>query len=566
MCGILYSRGFNLSCNKEALLSIKHRGPDADGFVQQEKDFMGHVRLSIIDLNPRSNQPFKGENGDLLIFNGEIYNHKELKIILENEHEVIFNTESDTEVLFWIIKLKLWNLFEKMNGMWAFVFLDKDKNIYFSRDRFGIKPMFLYHNKNEFVISSEVAPFKVLLDLEINRKTIKNFIYRPSSVLGVNSFYEKVDDVECGILFKLNIDNEVSKVLELKKYKNQKKIRNTIIDSINLRRDCDVNVGLTLSSGLDSNIIANVLSKSVSNHGMNTFTVSTEKIDSFESDIASKVSSIYGFNHNEIKLQSSKFLDNLSDTIAILGRPHSSYAITSASLMYKKIAEKKVKVLIEGQGADERFGGYRIIEYPTIIFSLIKKFKFYKAFRVFRNSKVDFIYLLKYLLDNTTVVFGLIYSLRMRKFIKLDYGSIKYLKKSNSTPDKNLQNLLFYSDHLSMNYGIEVRNPFMDYRFEKVQPKENNKYTKVLLRENFSNIDADLGIDLVWNTNKLGFYTPILEIFKQNVTEIKELFESFKKRDLIKLTDNFDFNNICKEEETRLVYRIISTELWLRNL
>jgi asparagine synthase (glutamine-hydrolysing) len=566
MCGILYTRGFNLSSNKEALLSIKHRGPDADGYVQVKKNFLGHVRLSIIDLNPRSNQPFKGENGDILIFNGEIYNHKEIKIILENQYKVKFNTESDTEVLFWIIKLKLWNLFEKMNGMWAFVFLDEDKNIYFSRDRFGIKPMFLYHCKDEFVISSEVAAFKVLLDLKIDKKTIKNFIYRPSSVLGVNSFYEKVNDLECGILFKLNIDNKVSKVFELKKYNKQTKIRSTIIDSINLRRDCDVNVGLTLSSGLDSNIIANVLSKSVSNNGMNTFTVSTGEIDSFESDVASKVSNIYGFNHNEIKLQSEKYIDNLSTTIAILGRPHSSYAITSARLMYEKIAEKKIKVLIEGQGADERFGGYRIIEYPKIIFSLIKKFKFYKAFRVFRDSKVDFIYLLKYLLDNTTFIFGLIYSFRMRKFIKLDYGSIKYLKKSNSSPDKNLQNLLFYSDHLSMNYGVEVRNPFMDYRFENIKAKEHNKYTKVLLRENFSNIDEDLGFDLVWNTNKLGFYTPMLEIFKQNIIQIKELFESFKKRDLIKLTGNFDFNNINKEEETRLVYRIISTELWLRNL
>ena len=95
MCGILYTRGFNLSSNKEALLSIKHRGPDADGYVQVKKNFLGHVRLSIIDLNPRSNQPFKGENGDILIFNGEIYNHKDL----QQENEFQTKSNSDCEII-----------------------------------------------------------------------------------------------------------------------------------------------------------------------------------------------------------------------------------------------------------------------------------------------------------------------------------------------------------------------------------------------------------------------------------------------------------------------------------
>ena len=140
-------------------------------------------------------------------------------------------------------------------------------------------------------------------------------------------------------------------------------VQDQVIDSVNLRRECDVKVGLTLSSGLDSNIIAYILSKNKSNVGLNTFTVSTENIDSYESEIANKVSAKYKFKHNDIKLKSDNFLHDLEETISYLGRPHSSYAITSANLMYKEISNSGVKVLIEGQGADERFGGYRIQRY-----------------------------------------------------------------------------------------------------------------------------------------------------------------------------------------------------------
>ena len=157
MCGILFTRGIEENSAKNALKKIKHRGPDAINHIFLNNDFFGHVRLSILDLDERSNQPFFSNDGETLIFNGEIYNYLELKQILINKHKIKFKTTSDTEVLFWILKLDSEYLLNMMNGMWSFVFINKSSEIYFSRDRYGIKPMFLFYSDDKIIISSEIS-------------------------------------------------------------------------------------------------------------------------------------------------------------------------------------------------------------------------------------------------------------------------------------------------------------------------------------------------------------------------------------------------------------------------
>lgn len=567
MCGILFTRGFSLQDNNRALERIFHRGPDYQSFEYFDRDFFGHTRLSILDLNDRSNQPFKDENGNLLIFNGEIYNYHDIKAILQKDFQITFNTTGDTEVLFWILKLKQYHLLDLMNGMWAFVFKNSENQIFYSRDRFGIKPLFLFNNGGELVLASELTSIKTLKRLQIDDKIVVNFLIRPSSVNGRNSFFEKVDDVEGGVLFSLN---EKNKIESIRKFSDSPPLRNeikvTVEDAVRIRRNCDVEVGLTLSSGLDSNVIANVLYHSPNNESMKTFTVSSKNIDTFESDVAMDVSNRYKFEHHKITLDSESFLSELEETIKFLGRPHSSYAITSAKLMYRYISYSGIKVLLEGQGADERFGGYRILEYPAKFWSLFRNLKLISAFKIFMESKVPIRYYFKYILDRTTKFFGIIYFLKMNNILKLDLELLKSIKKANKGLEENLQNLLFYSDHLSMRYGIEVRNPFMDFRFRKVQNKFDNKFTKLILRENFKEIDDEVNKNIVWNTSKLGFYTPMLEILKKNKQNVNKLYRSFSRRGIIKLKKNFNVENISSEEETRLVYRIISTEIWLKNL
>ena len=233
--------------------------------------------------------------------------------------------------------------------------------------------------------------------------------------------------------------------------------------------------------------------------------------------------------------------------------------------MYKEISKSGVKVLIEGQGADERFGGYRIQRYPELFWG-VKKFRLIDASKIYFNSNVSAKYFIKYLLDHTKIIFGIIYFFKMSSFLKLDINAFNNLIPNKSNLGQNLQNLLFYSDHLSMRNSIEVRNPFMDFRFENNDSEYNTKFTKFTLRQNFSKIDKELNMSIVWNTDKLGFFTPMYDLLINNKKRVLDLYNSFGDRKIIKLKKLNSLANMSEEEDVRLVYRIISSELWLRNL
>ena len=222
MCGI---NGFNFESKKAIELmnnSIKHRGPDASGIFIDEIS-LGHRRLSIIDLSKNANQPMSNEAGDIIIvFNGEIYNFKEIKKELEEQHK--FKSNSDTEVI--IHAYEEWGeeCVKKFNGMWDLCIYDKRKSILFlSRDRLGKKPLYYYLNKNKFIFSSEIkAILKHDNIKKLNKPAVSSFLsYR--YVLGEETFFKDIFKLlpAYNLVFNL-LCNKIEKVYEYWDLKSNK--------------------------------------------------------------------------------------------------------------------------------------------------------------------------------------------------------------------------------------------------------------------------------------------------------------------------------------------------------
>lgn len=562
MCGILWTRGFDLPDNKLALEAIRHRGPDHSGYLTSGNDFFGHVRLSILDLEERNNQPFSDKKGNTLIFNGEIYNYPELRLELEKLGFNNWETTGDTEVLFVIMKRRLFHLLHKLNGMWAFVFYAADGSIFVSRDRYGIKPLFRHVDKERIIFASEITAIQKLVTLSIDTKLVQNFILRPSSVNGYNSFYNEVKDVKPGVLFQ-HQEGKLKPIVNFNQTQRTISLKKAVERAIDVRLRCDVPIGVALSSGVDSNIISNVIHSNDKDKILHAFTVQSAGLDTQEANVAEAICQVYNWDHNKVNVTADAFLEQLRNTIKKLNKPHSSFAIVSVNKLYEAVNDRAVKVLLEGQGADERFGGYRIQQIAQEVLKSAFALRFYRACKTFISGQVGVKHVFRHALGNSRLAFYLLYSVKMRHFVRFRWKTVKNILPSNHDLGKNLENLLFYSDHLSMSHGVEVRNPFMDDVFHNEKTQSRDGYTKVDLRESFRDIDAYVGRHIIWNKEKLGFRTPIADMLTLNHDEVVQLYNSFQQRNLFALKPISQLPKKLDEEMARLIYRVISTELWL---
>ena len=269
MCGIsgIISQKY---ANEPTILcmvdSQKHRGPDYNNSFIYNKVALGHNRLMIIDCTEKANQPMFNENRTVaIVFNGEIYNFKELKKKYFSNDLSSFKTNSDTEIV-----LKMYQKFgidfvEKLNGMFAFAIYDlKNKKIHLCRDRFGIKPLFYYQDADSFIFSSEIKGILAsnLVQKKINKNGINEFLFY-GNTLGDTTLYNGIKKLKSGYLLEFNIETEH---LELKKYYDISLIKKTEFDSqklfslfkssIERQTISDVDIGIFLSGGIDSSIIA----------------------------------------------------------------------------------------------------------------------------------------------------------------------------------------------------------------------------------------------------------------------------------------------------------------------
>lgn len=520
MCGIFGVIGKDLDVDiKKNLDVIKHRGPDDEGYFNDENIILGFRRLSIVDLSNNGHQPMTNENSSVwLVCNGEIYNFQEIKQELLFKHQFMSNT--DVEVL--IHGYEEWGmdgLLKKINGMFAFCLYDSVKQeSYLVRDRIGKKPLYYYQNKNTISFSSETKTFFKLenFNFEINKEAFDLFMgfsYLPNNKETIINNVHKVPPASY-----IQIDSSLR--LELKKYwefpegecdidfEDAKiKMEVLLVDSVKKRLVADVPIGVLLSGGLDSSLITAIASKN-SDKKITTINISFEDSCIDEIKYAELVAKHCSTNHLNLRIKIDDAYADFKKNIWIFDDLSTlDGGLFSEFLLAKKIKEMGIKVVLVGEGADEIFGGYSWFQFAQFPFSILPNFiksmgYYYATARILLNKNF-----FKYssILNNRLSNFSNNY------FKKIQRWEIEY-----SLPNHYCMKV----DKGTSAASIEARAPFMDYRIIELATKLNKKF---FLKNNFYQ---------PWKANEKYILRKIAEKYLP-----KEIFSRKKKGGMLPVRD-----------------------------
>jgi asparagine synthase (glutamine-hydrolysing) len=564
MCGIYLSNlPFTEENVKEKLKSINFRGPDFLGVLKLNNLIFGHLRLSIVDLDVRSNQPMQFENLTI-VFNGEIYNFIEIKNELINLG-YSFNTTGDTEVI--LKGYKAWGkeIVPKLNGMFAFAIYDSfDNKIFCSRDRLGVKPFYYYLKDGNFEICSQLRPLSK--EKIINEDSVSMFLecsYIPSPYTIFKDVYKlspgnnlliDLDDFSVTISEYWNLKNVEESNLTYDEAKE--KLHILIKDAVRIRLQSDVPFGSFLSGGIDSALVSSIASK-ISDYPIKTFSIGFDVKEYDESQIAAKYAEIIGSRHTETICSVDEVKQMIPKFIKAYDEP---FADSSAlpSLLLNKVTKDHVTMAISGDGGDESFLGYNYFEGILLFDKVLKIPYFFRKIlsfflipKIFNNRFENYKNLLKIPTINEYIrnvfVGGSSSLLKKQDFNWMDrYNDYKF-KSTNplqKAADLNIKLWLENDsnvkvDRASMAFSVEVRSPFLDYRIIEFARNLPISYRfvsgkrKRILRD----ILKEYIPEEVFDQPKKGFGVPIGKWIRE---DMKNEFEENLKDDFLELVPNLD--------------------------
>jgi asparagine synthase (glutamine-hydrolysing) len=376
MCGILgkifLESSAKLDKNRfvEGLSTMYHRGPDGYGVFYNNRVALGHRRLSIIDLSEGGKQPMTSADGKVVLnFNGEIYNYLEIKAdLLKKGYQ--FRTDSDTEVLLYAFYDKGIACLDDLIGMFAFCIYDgRNDTTYLVRDRLGIKPLYFTENKGDVTFASEI---KAILQVENrpferNEMAVSSYMSFRYAILN-DTYFEGISSLPAGHFLTIKngeiTETEYWDVAD--KFQEQAidkgeeyyiaELRRLLHSAVKYRMIADVPVGSFLSGGVDSSVVAALMSLETENP-VNTFTIGFDEEGYNEFEYADMVADRYKTNHREIKLTGKDYLTTMEKLISLKDGPLSVPNEVPLHLMSKEL-KKYITVVLSGEGADEIFGGY----------------------------------------------------------------------------------------------------------------------------------------------------------------------------------------------------------------
>lgn len=622
MCGFVFaldykkSNSIDIRAFSEMVDDLSHRGPDGEGFAiiesnKKESNFidnlkhisnedlreiqpfnmiLGHRRLSIQDLSDNGKQPmFNEDKTKVIIFNGEIYNFPEIKTELIKKG-ASFKGASDTEVI-----LKAYEAYGKecvkhFNGMWAFLIVDLITNeIFISRDRFGVKPLYYIDFDGIIYFSSEANVFKHIpnFDLVPNKESIKRYLNRGCHEWEKDTHFQNIYRFNIASNAVIKIDNfdgrfsqkrfwnlktntEEAKFCKVKALAYANDYYRILYDAVKIRLRSDVQVGSALSGGLDSSsivyLVNEILKKENAESKQNTFssvyTSSDVKFcdESFFIDLVTKSMDVNSHKITplieEIPAEHGKAIvamENLFDGTAMSGW-HT----------YKLTKSKGIKVTLDGQGADEVQAGYLHYFHQYFGTSPILKipFRFMNAYKI--PGSIPFI-LRGIILNIASRIVGrnFIEKMMLRTGRNFSFNLNQALADDTQTA---LVNLLYNSDRQSMAHSIESRLPFMDYRlieFMNTVPscyKIHNGWTKYIARLAFN---GKLPDEVCWRRDKMGWPVPEIVWFSG------DLKDWFSQTLLVSKNQAKEFVDIpekgkYKKDENKKMMRILNLSRWLQ--
>jgi len=378
MCGILGWVDLSISASLSliCLNQMEHRGPDGEGVWSdhEQKVWLGHRRLAIIDLSENGAQPMMSPSGRYIItFNGEIYNYKKLRRHFESSGR-IFSTDSDTEVI--LQAMDEWGVrgaLNEINGMFAFGVWDtRHHHLTIARDRVGIKPLYYSSGVSGFAFSSEIAPLEGILEspVTIDETGVREY-FRYLCVQSPNTVYNEIKSLEpasiltykSGIVHKEKYWDHGRTVRDgLRRGENESfedsasELHRILREAISLELNSDVPCGTFLSGGIDSSLVTSI-ARDLSGAPLNTFTIAFPGSQNNEAEYSCAIADHLKTRHHEVKFGPDDFLDCIEILNKLKGEPFADGSL-APTFFVSQYASQYVKVVLSGDGGDELFGGY----------------------------------------------------------------------------------------------------------------------------------------------------------------------------------------------------------------
>jgi asparagine synthase (glutamine-hydrolysing) len=562
MCGIagVLSRSAVSREDIESMTQVlAHRGPDAHGYYMRDGVALGHRRLSIIDLDARANQPFHSRNGRfVIVFNGEIYNYQSLAAELVSVG-VSLRTTSDTEVL--VEAFGVWGtgFVQKLRGMFALAIYDNlERRLYLYRDRVGKKPLYYASAEGAFVFASEIKSILKHPSAKpiVSKKTISSFLqlgYIPQP----NTFFQGIFKFPAGhygivtteghALFPYwNVSHYLKTTRDITEANAVVQLKRLLNQSVKDRLVADVPVGVFLSGGIDSSIVAAVASQSVK---LKTFSIGFKESKFDESIYAEKIARHLGCEHYRQVLTEQHAVGLIEKYLDHFDEP---FADTSAvpTMLVSELARKEVKVALTGDGGDELFLGYGSYTWANRLASPVWKFfrpaiksvmsavpspRWKRAAHLFEKTRSE---KLRRHIFSQEQYFYSDYELRDQGFIAPDYyfdwvyDDFRNLRILSEAERQALFDFQFYLrddllvkvDRSSMYYGLECRCPLLDHRlveFAYNLPesfRKTNLTTKYLLRK----VLYESVPESFFNRPKQGFSVPLAHWLKSDLNYLMD--------------------------------------------
>ena len=587
---------------REMTKTIIHRGPDDEGFYEDEKYAVGFRRLSFQDVQNGSQPMYNEDKSLVIVYNGEVYNFKELKEeLIKLGHK--FTNNSDTEVILHGYQEYKEDIVNKLRGMFAFAIWDvKKQELFIARDIFGIKPLYYTYQNGTFIFSSEIKSFlkNPYFKKEINKEALKPYLTFQYSVLE-ETFFKGVKRLKQGHYLKFRDGNINIKKYFNYEYNEQKIELDKLVDSIHKNiehsveihriSDDTVKVGAFLSGGVDSSYVVSVFKPD------ETFSVGFDYGEKFnETNYSKELSDILGIQNKRKLINADEFFDALDKVQYYSDEPHANLSAVPLFFL-SKLARQDVKAVLSGEGADELYGGYESYfesksfkRYKKIPFfirrgikNIVSIFPYFKGqgFLIKGGQKLNEYYVGEaFIMDDKEAnnILSKEYQskLSFKDITKPYYEEVKDKSEliQKQYIDMNLwlpNDILLKADKMTMANSLELRVPFLDKELFKESLtipsyyKVNDETTKYALRRASEKV-----VPQEWAKRpKKGFPVPFSIWIKEDkyYNYVKEMFnedfvsEFFDKEKINNLLDEHHNN---KKNNGRKIYTIYSFLIWYK--
>ncbi|WP_288591891.1 asparagine synthase (glutamine-hydrolyzing) [uncultured Prevotella sp.] len=607
MCGI-YGTTFpyNREVIERKLELMKFRGPNYTGIKEFDvypdiKLTLGHVRLSILDLDARSNQPFVYNNSIGIVFNGEVYNYKELTE--QYLSDVTLRTTSDTEVICAMYEKFGMDCVNYLNGMFAYVIYDKNKNILTgARDRLGKKPFYYWFTNGGFEFASQIKVIKYGNDMQIDELARKFYVLQ-GYIPDPYCIFKGVKKLRAGEHFVYHLD---SRELKINNYWNifdntcgftapksfdeaKETVKDLLFDSVRMRLRADVPVGIFLSGGIDSSLTSAIVSKI--NKNICAYTIGFDNSRYDESKYAKAVAESLGIPIKVCMCVGSDQQQIFDDYINYFDEPFCDPSMIPSSLVAQK-AKEDVTVVLGGDGGDELFFGYKKYEY------ILPRLEQYKKPYWLRKIASP-LYLLKGGWQDMIFATQKDYAdvFRSEGIFVYDFGGAEKFDRlllAKQLPDREIfkkeRGVLSYSDYdmkffmnavnqkvdrATMRCSLELRNPIMDYKiaeYSRLIPFEYLYTQELKLKSILKSILYDMVPRKLLERQKRGFTPPTSDWFRGPLKEkmldvitennVRELLPDLDVNKYISLRDEFISG---KDMDARMFWSVYTYINWFEH-